>query len=280
MIVTRFAPSPTGALHLGHAASALFAFETAREEGGHFLLRIEDIDPVRCKPAFVQPVYDDLAWLGLIWPEPVRVQSEHRDDYTQALDRLRQMGLLYPCFCTRKEVQAEALASGHAPHGPDGLLYAGTCRNLSDQQRQDLLAVRAPVWRLDMDKAVRMAGPLRWTDRAKGEMMARPEDFGDVVLARKDVPTSYHISVTIDDAIQGVTLVTRGEDLLRVTDIHRLLQALLCLPVPAYHHHPLLKNAEGKRLAKRDQATTLRSLREAGQTPEQVRNSARIFFSA
>lgn len=270
MIVTRFAPSPTGGLHLGHAASALFAYEKAKAAGGQFLLRIEDIDPVRCKPAFIQGIYDDLAWLGLDWPKPVRLQSEHMDDYAKALQLLREKELLYPCFCTRKEVTEEAQASGHAPHGPDGVLYAGTCRHLSNDQRAELAATRTPVWRLDMQKAIREVGPLRWRDEGQGEIIAKPEDFGDVVLARKDVPTSYHLSVVVDDALQGVTLVTRGEDLFRTTDIHRLLQALLGLPAPTYHHHPLLKNAEGKRLAKRDLCATLRSLREAGMMPSQI----------
>jgi len=280
MIITRFAPSPTGALHLGHAASALFAFHKAQATGGRFLLRIEDIDPVRCKTTFIDGIYEDLAWLGLTWPTPVRLQSEHLDDYAHALTRLREMGLLYPCFCTRKDVAAEASASGYAPHsGPEGPAYAGTCKNLSDMQRQDLAVIRQPVWRLDMQEAVRRAGTLRWLDRAAGEVMAKPEDFGDVVLARKDVATSYHLSVTVDDALQGITLVTRGDDLRRATDIHRLLQALLDLPVPDYHHHPLLVNSEGKRFAKREGGVTLRALREAGKTTEQIREQCTNFYA-
>ncbi|MDD3181404.1 MAG: tRNA glutamyl-Q(34) synthetase GluQRS [Alphaproteobacteria bacterium] len=276
MIVTRFAPSPTGALHLGHAASALFAFRKAQEAGGQFLLRVEDIDPVRCKPAFVEGIYEDLAWLGLFWPTPVRKQSEHRDDYQAALSRLEKRGLIYPCFCTRKEVLAEAAAAGYAPHGwpqdQEGPVYPGTCRSLSQVQRQDLGQTRQAVWRLDMQKAVEsVGGPLLWVDLGVGEVIARPERFGDVVLARKDVPMSYHLSVVVDDALQGVTLVTRGEDLFPVTDIHRLLQALLDLPVPVYHHHALLKDAAGKRFAKRDQANTLLALRESGLSCEDVR---------
>lgn len=275
MIVTRFAPSPTGALHLGHAASALFAWQKAQKAGGTFLLRIEDIDPVRCKPDYTEGIYEDLKWLGLSWPEPVRIQSQHMDDYAAALETLRERGLLYPCFCTRKEVLAESEAAGAAPHqGPDGPVYPGTCRHLSRQQCDDLAATRSPVWRLDMAKAIQQVGILTWRDEGRGEIVARPEDFGDVVLARRDVPTSYHLSVTIDDALQGVTCVTRGEDLLRSTDIHRLLQALLGLQTPSYHHHPLLTDAQGKRLAKRDKSETICGLREAGATALEIKDKA------
>lgn len=268
MIVTRFAPSPTGALHLGHAASALVAYRAAQEAGGQFLLRIEDIDPVRCKEEFIEGIFEDLKWLGLVWPEPVRRQSAYGTDYAAALARLDRLGVIYPCFCTRKEIQVEAAASGYAPHavpdGGEGFLYPGTCRSLSPAQRAELAQTRTAVWRLDMAKALALTGPLTWQDRHAGLVYAHPERFGDVVLARKDVPTSYHLSVVVDDALQGVTLVTRGEDLFAVTDIHRVLQALLDFPVPAYFHHPLLKDAAGKRLAKRDKASTLRSLRNAG----------------
>ncbi|MGE4350869.1 MAG: tRNA glutamyl-Q(34) synthetase GluQRS [Bdellovibrionales bacterium] len=283
MIVTRFAPSPTGLLHLGHAASALFAFDRARQQNGTFLLRIEDIDPVRCKEPFIQAIEEDLQWLGLDWPTPVRCQSRHLSDYQKALQKLRSMGVLYPCYCTRKEVQAEAAAAGHAPHiapdGGEGLLYPGTCRRLTEKQRRELESSRQPVWRLDMQKALSMTGELSWTDERTGLVKAKPERFGDVVLARKDVPTSYHLSVVVDDALQGVTCVTRGEDLFQVTDIHCLLQALLDLPTPTYHHHTLLVDSSGRRLAKRDHSLTLRALREQGATPDEVRQKIPLSFS-
>lgn len=275
--VTRFAPSPTGRLHLGHAHSALFAQSMALREGGHMLLRIEDIDPIRCQPYFVADILEDLAWLGLTWPDPVRRQSEHLADYAEALARLGEMGLLYPCFCTRKDIQDEVARAAHAPHGPDGVLYPGLCRRLSDEAREQRRAAGEPfALRLDMARAVALAGPLSWNDRGQGRTViaARPERFGDVVLARKDIPTSYHLAVTVDDHLQGVSLVTRGEDLFEATHVHRLLQALLGLHVPDYHHHPLLRDAQGRRWAKRDQALTLRALREAGRTAEEVRAMA------
>src|SRR5690606_28424797 len=236
MIVTRFAPSPTGHLHLGHAYAALFAWYAAKDEGGRFLLRIEDIDLGRARPTFEAALLDDLAWLGLDWPMPVRRQSEHFDDYRAALDRLAAQGLLYPCFCTRTEIRAEIERAGAAPHGPDGApLYPGTCRALDPGLRADRVASGAPhALRLDVAKAAAVAGPLRWHDRAQGEIEARPEIFGDVVLARRDTPASYHLAVSVDDHLQGVTLVTRGEDLFEATHVHRLLQALLGLDVPDY----------------------------------------------
>lgn len=279
MTVTRFAPSPTGYLHLGHAYSAFFAYDAARRGNGRFILRIEDIDPTRCKPEYTEGIYEDLRWLGLEWQEPVRKQSEHLDDYKAALEKLQRKGVVYPCFCTRKNVAEEAAAAGEAPHlsplGPEGIIYAGTCRNLSPREsEQKLLQYGTANWRLNLEKALKITGPLSWRDRDKGKIEARPEDFGDVVLARKDVPTSYHLSVTVDDHLQGVTLVTRGEDLFRATDIHRVLQALLGLDVPDYRHHPLLTDDKGKRFAKRDKAVTLRSLRESGKSNSQVRAMA------
>jgi glutamyl-Q tRNA(Asp) synthetase len=272
--ITRFAPSPTGHLHLGHAHSALFA---AREAGaGTFLVRMEDIDPGRCRPEFEQSILEDLRWLGLRWPEPVRRQSDHMDDYRAALDRLAGMDLLYPCFCTRKQIQDEIAAAGHAPHGipsgPDGALYPGTCRGMDAGERAERLAAGdGHALRLKTDEAVRQAGPLSWHDHKEGRQGAHPEIFGDAVLARKETPTSYHLAVTVDDALQGVTLVTRGSDLFLASHLHRLLQALLDLPVPDYHHHGLLTGADGKRLAKRDKAATIRSLRDAGKTSAEVR---------
>jgi len=274
MTVTRFAPSPTGHLHLGHALSAWFAFGGARKGKGRFLLRIEDIDPVRCKDSYVTDLMEDLKWIGLKWEEPVRRQSEHMDDYQKALAQLKDRDLLYPCFCTRREVEAEAAAAGHAPHLDDvsgGSFYPGTCRHLSAAERARKAQERRPIWRLDMEKACKLAGPLAWRDREKGEQIAHPEIFGDVVLARKDVPASYHLSVTVDDHLQEITLVTRGEDLFRATDIHRLLQSLLGLKTPEYHHHKLLLDDTGKRYAKRDRAVALRALRAAGKTPEEIK---------
>jgi glutamyl-Q tRNA(Asp) synthetase len=271
-VVTRFAPSPTGYLHLGHAYSALFAEQAARTTGGRFLLRIEDIDHGRCRPAFEDAIYADLAWLGLEWETPVRRQSAHFADYRDALDRLDADGLIYPCFCTRKDIEAEIDAAGGAPHGPDGPVYPGTCRHLDPGERSDRLdAGEAHALRLDMDAARRQTGPLTWNDSDAGTVTAAPERFGDVVLARKDTPTSYHLSVTLDDHLQGVTLVTRGLDLFEATDVHRLLQALLGLEVPAYRHHPLLAGDDGKRFAKRDKSLTIASLREDGATPDDVR---------
>ena len=274
-VVTRFAPSPTGHLHLGHAHSALFGWRTARDAGGRFLLRIEDIDPNRCRPDFERDLIEDLAWLGLGWEQPVRRQSDHLDDHRAALARLQDLGVVYPCFCTRKDIAAEIARAGHAPHGPDGPLYPGTCRHLDDAARSARMeAGDAYALRLDVAKAKALTGPLRWHDRVRGWQDATPEILGDVVLARKDTPTSYHLAVTVDDHLQGVTLVTRGEDLFFATHVHRLLQGLLRFEAPDHHHHGLLRNERGERLAKRDQAKTLRSLREAGVDPEIVRSMA------
>ncbi|MEW5726758.1 MAG: tRNA glutamyl-Q(34) synthetase GluQRS [Pseudomonadota bacterium] len=271
--ITRFAPSPTGLLHLGHAHSALFA---ARAAGaGRFLVRLEDIDPGRCRPEFEAAILEDLAWLGLEWERPVRRQSEHLDDYGAALARLEVLGVIYPCFCTRKDIQDEIARAGHAPHGPDGVLYPGTCRRLEPAHaaaRRE--AGEAFALRIDVERAVAMAGPLHWHDRAAGRQTADPAAFGDVVLARKDTPTSYHLAVTVDDALQGVTLVTRGADLFAATHVHRLLQALLDLPVPDYHHHRLLTDETGRRFAKRDRSLTIAALRQAGHSPAEVRKLA------
>lgn len=272
-VVTRFAPSPTGRLHLGHAFAALFAHDAARAADGRFLLRIEDIDARRCRAEFVAGIFEDLAWLGLIWEEPVRRQSEHLADYAAALGQLQEMGVIYPCFCTRKDIAAEIERAGAAPHGPEGALYPGLCRHLSDEERRKRLDSGAPyALRLDVDRARRLVPtPLFFEDAAAGKVAAQPELLGDVVLARKDAPTSYHLAVTVDDAIQGVSLVTRGLDLFHATHIQRLLQALLGLPSPRYRHHPLLLDDAGRRFAKRDRAATLEALRRSGTTPEGVR---------
>ncbi|MBT5570218.1 MAG: tRNA glutamyl-Q(34) synthetase GluQRS [Alphaproteobacteria bacterium] len=274
-IATRFAPSPSGLLHLGHAYSALFAQRLAASGEGRFVLRIEDIDPGRCKPEFEDAIVEDLAWLGLEWEEPFLRQSERLDVYANALTQLDKAGLLYPCFCTRSDIAAEIKQAGAAPHlghhGPDGPLYPGTCKHLNESERAQRLADNQPhALRLDMDAAISAAGNLTWHDRTHGEQNAQPELFGDIVLARKDVATSYHLAVTVDDAAQGITLVTRGNDLFAATHIHRLLQALLDLEVPEWHHTVLLVNNKGKRLAKRDKAFTLRAMREAGTDPEDI----------
>lgn len=269
MIVTRFAPSPTGYLHLGHVYSALFA----AEHGDRFLLRIEDIDATRCRPEFERAIYEDLAWLGLTWEMPVRRQSEHLDDYRRALGELQKLGVLYPCFCTRKQIKEEIARSPSAPHGPDGPLYPGTCRRLSGDERAARIARgEAHALRLDMAAALAtLDAPLTFHEEQEGRLRCDPAQFGDAVLARKDVPASYHLCVTHDDALQGVTLVTRGEDLKPATHLHRLLQHLMCWPEPAYAHHPLITDASGKRLAKRDRAATLRDLRAAGRSPAEAR---------
>lgn len=255
--VTRFAPSPTGRLHLGHAVSALAAHDFARAHEGAFLLRIEDIDPGRSRPEWVDGIFADLIWLGLEWDGEVSYQSERLDLYAEALARLKAMGLVYPCFCTR----ADIAASMAAPHGPDGPVYPGTCRGLAEADLS-----RPHAWRLDVTEALARSGELTWRDHDV-EIDARPKAFGDVVLARKDAPASYHLAVTVDDAAQGVTDIVRGRDLFASTHVHRLLQALLDLPVPHYHHHALLTGADGERLAKRHGAPTIASLRESGADP-------------
>jgi glutamyl-Q tRNA(Asp) synthetase len=286
-LVTRFAPSPTGLLHLGHAHAALFAERVARAAGGRFLLRIEDIDQGRCRPEYEAAIAEDLRWLGLDWEEPVLRQSDRFAAYRHALDRLRGRGLLYPCFCTRKEIQREIAGAGQAPHGPDGPFYPGICRGLGEDEREARIATgRAYALRLDVRAAMAAAmvavGRLAWIEHGRGlggglggaAVPAEPEIHGDVVLARKDVPASYHLAVTLDDAEQGITLVTRGEDLAPATHIHRLLQALLDLPVPAWHHHGLIADPAGRRLAKRDDDQAIRTLREKGLSAAEVRNLA------
>ena len=269
---TRFAPSPTGLLHLGHAYAAGFAHREAVDAGGEFLIRLEDIDGTRNRPEYEAAIFEDLAWLGLTWMQPVRKQSEHFADYRAALDQLQAQGLLYPCFCTRKDIQAEITNAAQAPQGPDGPLYPGTCRHRSQAEREDKVASGQPyALRLDVAKAQHLAGSsLPWHDRTHGSFIAQPQIFGDVVLARKETPASYHLAVVVDDALQGITLVTRGEDLLPATHLHRLLQALLTLPVPEWKHHPLITDEHGKRLAKRDAARSIRSLRESDWTPKKV----------
>jgi glutamyl-Q tRNA(Asp) synthetase len=273
-IVTRFAPSPTGYLHLGHAFSALTAWRRARQAGGRFLLRLEDIDPGRCREEFSAAILEDLAWLGLDWDGEVRVQSAHLGDYRAALDELAARGLVYPCFCTRAEIAREVAASTAAPHGPDGaLLYPGTCRRLAASVRAAKLAAGEPyALRLDMARALAAApARLEYEEAGEGVVACDPAGFGDAVLARKDAPASYHLCVTHDDAQQGVTLVTRGADLRPATALHRLLQSLMGWPAPRYAHHGLLTDAAGRRLAKRDRAATLRQMRAVGMAPAELR---------
>jgi glutamyl-Q tRNA(Asp) synthetase len=271
MVITRFAPSPTGFLHLGHAFSAFNAWRRARQADGRFLLRLEDIDPARCRPHYAAAIQEDLAWLGLDWDGPPRVQSEHLADYQAVLDKLQERQLVYPCFCTRTEIAREIAASAAAPHGPDGApLYPGTCRRLSSAERMRKVAARERfALRIDMAAALRSG--LTYEETGEGRVMCYPERFGDVILARKDAPASYHLCVTHDDALQGVTLVTRGTDLKSATHLHRLLQDLMGWPVPDYAHHRLLTDAVGRRLAKRDKAQTLRSLRAEGISARAIR---------
>ncbi|MFN4358769.1 tRNA glutamyl-Q(34) synthetase GluQRS [Sphingopyxis alaskensis] len=259
-MLTRFAPSPTGELHLGHAYSAVLAHHAARAAGGRFRIRIDDIDGSRSREAYVDAALADLAWLGIGRDgDPVR-QSDRLGDYAAALDDLDARGLVYPCFCTR----ADIAASLSAPHGPSGAIYPGTCRDLPAAERALRRAAEPHCWRLDMARAVALAGELDWEEVGQGMRRADPAAHGDIVLARKDAPASYHLASTLDDAAMGVTHVIRGADLVAATDIHRLLQALLGLATPAYRHHALVCGVDGKRLAKRDAAASLASLRAAG----------------
>lgn len=275
-VVTRFAPSPTGLLHLGSAYSALIAWKRAREAGGRFLVRIEDTDIRRCRREYEAAILQDLKWLGLDWDGEVRRQSDHFSDYGHQLGRLSRRGLVYPCFCSRAEIEREIAASASAPHatrlGPDGPLYPGTCRSLTPAERNRRIAAgREHCVRLDSAAAAEAAGPYDFVDEGRGRIVGQPLLMGDFVIARKDTPTSYHLSVTVDDHLQGVTLVTRGEDILPSTHIHVLLQRLLDYATPLYAHHGLITDATGRRLAKRDKDLTIRSLRESGLSPEEVR---------
>jgi glutamyl-Q tRNA(Asp) synthetase len=280
--VFRFAPSPNGYLHLGHAYSALLNFDSARQAGGRFLLRIEDIDASRCRPEFEAAIYEDLAWLGIAWETPVRRQSEHLADYRQAIEKLSGLGLVYPSFESRAEIAklvAQREADGPWPRDPDGApLYPGTARLLASEARARLLGSEARyALRLDMAAACARAGHLEWIERGEGPnretgtMAARPEMWGDIVLARKETPTSYHLSVVVDDALQGVTEVVRGQDLFWSTAVHRLLQHLLGLPQPFYRHHRLVLDGLGQKLSKSSAATGLRELRAGGAGPADIR---------
>src|SRR5262245_17188520 len=275
--VFRFAPSPNGYLHLGHALSALLNFDLARAGGARLLLRIEDIDLVRCRPEFEAAIYEDLAWLGITWETPVRRQSEHLDDYRAALAQLDQAGLIYPSFESRSEILrlvAERESAGPWPRDPDGApLYPGVAKELPPEECLRRMERGPYALRLDTETAATRAGPLSWREIGirTGDVRAHPEVWGDVVLARKDAPTSYHLSVVLDDALQGVTHVVRGEDLYAATSIHRLLQAALHLPSPIYHHHRLVLDQQGRKLAKSTGATSLRTLRARGASPADIR---------
>ena len=277
MFATRFAPSPTGRLHKGHAFSALTAWTAAREVGGRFVLRIEDIDPTRCKPEFENAIYEDLAWLGLDWETPVRRQSEHLTDYAAVIDALNARGLLYRCFRTRKDILD---AIGDAPHGPAEAVRPGP--HASEEEARLLAEGRPYAWRLSLDRAREALGDDAWNalsfveegegpDGETGLVRARPETAGDVVLARKDAGTAYHLAVAHDDALQGITHVVRGLDLFEATHIQRLIQTLMGWPAPIYRHHRLLTGPDGRRYAKRDQSVTLAELRAGGLTPEALR---------
>jgi glutamyl-Q tRNA(Asp) synthetase len=280
--VFRFAPSPNGYLHLGHAFSALLNFDLARQTGGRFLLRLEDIDTARCRPEFEAAIYQDLAWLGMTWETPVRRQSRHLSEYRDALEKLSAEGLIYPSFESRAEIAklvAEREANAPWPRDPDGApLYPGAAKLLSSGERRRLLESGAPyALRLDMAAACSRGHNLSWRERGEGPhgetgtVAARPQAWGDVVLARKETPTSYHLSVVIDDALQGVTEVVRGRDLFWSTSLHRLLQQLLGLPQPTYRHHRLILDGAGRKLSKSTEATGLRELRAAGATPAAIR---------
>lgn len=275
--VFRFAPSPNGYLHLGHAYSALLNFDMARKSGGRFLLRMEDIDIERCKPEYEQAIYEDLAWLGISWEEPVRRQSENFGDYELALDRLADRRLIFPCFCSRNDIKSAISTVQNWPLDPDGSpLYPGTCKHLSDQEKARKSAGRYAAYRIDMAQALSEVGMfLGWREFGGGEVPqdvnAEPSVWGDAVVARRDIPTSYHIAVVVDDALQGVTDIVRGRDLFAATSIHRLLQALLDLPAPNYHHHKLFRDDEGKKLSKSQQSVSIRDFRAEGVSPAAIR---------
>ena len=280
--VFRFAPSPNGYLHLGHAFSALLNFDLARASGGRLLLRIEDIDPTRCRPEYEEAIYQDLAWLGISWEAPVRRQSEHLDAYRKTLDRLAAQGLIYPGFESRADIAKlvrQREAEGPWPRDPDGApLYPGEAKLLSEDASAGLVETGVPyALRLDMSAAIARAGELSWAECGEGpngetgRLVAAPQVWGDVVLARKETPTSYHLSVVVDDALQGVTDVVRGADLFHATSVHRLLQQLLGLPEPVYRHHRLICDEAGHKLAKSTRSTALRELRAQGATAADIR---------
>jgi glutamyl-Q tRNA(Asp) synthetase len=288
--VFRFAPSPNGYLHLGHALSALIDFDMARAAGGKFLLRIEDIDATRCRPEFEAAITEDLAWLGVAWDEPVRRQSEHLDAYAQALAKLEALNLVYPSFESRTEIArlvAERERNAPWPRDPDGApLYPGDGKRIAPGERARRMADGPYALRLDLNAATERTGALTWVEidaqagAGRETLVAQPEAWGDVVLARKETPTSYHLSVVVDDALQDVTHVVRGQDLQQATSVHRVLQALLGLPAPVYHHHRLILGEDGRKLSKSTHATSLRELRAQGMTPADIRRMVGLAESA
>jgi len=280
--VFRFAPSPNGPLHLGHAYSALLNFDMARTAGGRLLLRMEDIDAARCRPEFEAAIYEDLAWLGISWEQPVRRQSEHLDDYRAALAALDARRMTFPSFESRAEIAhmvADRDVRERWPRDPDGVpIYPGAARQMTEEEREERISGGEPyAIRLDMEKAIDWVGPLRWTETGAGpagetgDITADAAAWGDVIIGRKETPTSYHLSVVIDDALQGITHVVRGQDLFWSTSVHRVLQALLGLPAPDYHHHRLIPDTDGRKLSKSTQSTGLRELRERGATARDIR---------
>lgn len=270
-LVTRFAPSPTGLLHLGHAYAAKVAHDLARLHGGAFLLRFEDIDHTRVRDEFYTACEEDLHWLGFDPDGPTLRQLDRQAAHADAFERLRELGVLYPCFCTRREIEEEITRMPSAPQGPEGPHYPGRCRHLDDSERRRRLdSGRVPAWRLDAGSARHRIGPLTFHDLVHGSIEVMPDLLGDVILARKDIGTSYHLAVVVDDAFQGISHVTRGDDLLSSTHVHRVLQSLLGLSEPTYLHHPLVCDERGQRLAKRDDALSIRALRARGLTPGEV----------
>lgn len=271
-MITRFAPSPTGYLHLGHAYSALYAYDLAVQRGGTFLLRHEDIDITRVREEYYSAIEQDLSALGVHWEKTPLRQLDRLPLYMEALETLKSLGVVYPCFCTRREIQKEIASMGHAPHGPEGALYPLTCRHLGEDEALTRIAAgHSHCWRLHTQKASALTGALSFTDHFHGETTVNPSLLGDVILSRKDIATSYHLAVVVDDASQGITDVTRGEDLLPSTHIHRVLQKLLKKPEPHYHHHPLVLDKQGIRLAKRSDSTSLRELISLGLSIEEMR---------
>jgi len=262
---TRFAPSPTGHMHLGHVFSALFSYEAAKKLGGKFILRIEDIDPQRSSKVFEESIYEDLEWLQIKYSKDIRHQDEHMDDYKGAIKELQKLDMVYPCFCSRSDIKAEIMRAGNAPHEEEASIYPGTCRRLSKEEQIEKISTETSfAWRLNIRAAAKKLGNLVWSDLRLGKHIVPVGTMGDVVLARKDVPTSYHLSATLDDHIQKIGLVTRGEDLVSATHVHKIIQSLLELKSPIYLHHPLILDFKGVRLSKRTRAQTIKSLKNSG----------------
>ena len=272
-VITRFAPSPTGHLHLGHAYAALYAYDLAMKNDGVFLLRFEDIDTTRIRKEYYQAIEDDLEDLGIEWSKPVLRQLDRMASYRQSLEKLKMLGVVYPCFCTRREIAVEVANISNAPHGPEGALYPGTCRHLSLDEREEKIAQGVDhCWRFDSERAIAITGKLTFTDGSGNITEVDPNLLGDVILARKDISTSYHLAVVVDDAFQKITDVSRGKDLLASTHVHRILQEILGFTESTYHHHKLILDRNGKRLAKRDESMSIRSYIQSGKSLTNLRN--------